>query len=102
MAKEIALPQGHLCQTHAVITGRHVTLKVAGAHVFEATLAIATPQHKQGNSLSVFVDNEEVQNVHILYGQAPYPLRIPLEGKQTLTLSSNYFPKITVCNPRLS
>jgi len=40
--KEIALPQGPLCQTHAVITGRHVTLKVAGAHVFEATLARAT------------------------------------------------------------
>jgi hypothetical protein len=100
--KEIALPQGPLCQTHAVITGRHVTLKVAGAHVFEATLAIAQPQHKQGNSLSVFVDNEEVENVHILYGQDPYRLRIPLEGKQTLTLSSKYFPKITVCNPRLS
>jgi hypothetical protein len=100
--KEIALPQGPLCQIHAVITGRHVTLKVAGAHVFEATLAIARPEHKQGNSLSVFVDNEEVENVHLLYGQDPYRLRIPLEGKQTLTLSSNYFPKITVCNPRLS
>jgi hypothetical protein len=100
--KEIALPQGTLCQTHAVITGRHVTLKVAGAHVFEATLAIARPEHKQGNSLSVFVDNEEVENVHILYGQDPYRLRVPLEGKQTLTLSSKYFPKITVCNPRLS
>ena len=82
--------------------GRHVTLKVAGAHVFEATLAIATPQHKQGNFLSVHVDDEEVQNVRLLYGQEPYPLRIPLEGKQTLTLSSNYFPKILVCNPRLS
>ena len=100
--KEIALPQGPLCQTHAVITGRHVTLKVAGAHVFEATLTIARPEHKQGNVLSVFVDNEEVESVHLLYGQDPYRLRIPLEGKQTLTLSSKYFPKITVCNPRLS
>ena len=100
--KEIALPQGPLCQTHAVISGRHVTLKVAGAHVFEATLAIARPEHKQGNSMSIYLDNEEFENVHLLYGQDPYRLRIPLEGKQTLTLSSNYFPKITICNPRLS
>jgi hypothetical protein len=100
--KEIALPQGPLCQTHAMLSGRHVTLKVAGAHVFEATLAIARPEHKQGNSLSVYVDNEEVESVHLLYGQDPYLLRVPLEGKQTLTLSSKYFPKITVCNPRLS
>ena len=90
------LTPGPLCQTHAVITGRHVTLKVAGAHVFEATLAIATPQHKRRNVLNVHVDNEEVESVHLQYGQEPYLLRIPLEGKQTLT------PKITLCNPRLS
>jgi hypothetical protein len=103
--KESALPSGPLCASSAVIwAGRHVTLKVAGAQMFEATLAIVKPQLKRGNVLSVHVDNAEVESIHLQYGQAPYPLRIALPpGAQTLTLTESLaFPKITLCNPTLS
>jgi hypothetical protein len=101
--KEIALPSGPLCAAHARILGRHVTLKVAGAQRFETTVAIVKPQHKRGNTLSIYVDNEEVHSVHLQYGQEVQALRIPLPpGAQTLTLSeSKPFPKITFCNPTL-
>jgi hypothetical protein len=104
-AKEIALPQGQLCFTHAEIwRGRHVTLKVAGAQMFEATLAIVRPQHKRGNIISIFVDNEEVDSVQISYSQNPHTLRIPLPpDAQTLTLvEQRNFPSVLICNPRLS
>jgi hypothetical protein len=103
--KEIALPQGPLCSTHATIwAGRHVTLKVAGAQMFEATLAIVRPQHKRGNILTVYVDQEERESVQIQYGQNPVHLRIPIPpGAQTLTLvEAKPFPKITLCSPSLS
>jgi hypothetical protein len=102
--KEIALPLGPLCQTHARILTRHVTLKVVGARMFEATLAVVRPQHKQGNILSIFVDNEEADAIHLQYGQEPYPLRVPLPpGAQTLTLmEQRNFPSVLICNPRLS
>src|SRR5262245_44372241 len=43
--KESALPFGPLCTNSAVIRGPHVTLKVAGAQTFEATLAIVIPYY---------------------------------------------------------
>ena len=102
--KEVALARGPLCTSHAVIRGRYVTLKVAGAQMFEATLAVIRPQHKRGNVLIVHVDNEEVQSVQLQHMQEPYFLRVPLPpGAQTLTLSeSKPFPKVTLCNPALS
>jgi hypothetical protein len=103
--KEIALPQGPLCSAHATIwAGRHVTLKVAGAQMFEATLAIVRSQLKRGNILTVYVDHEERESVHLEYGQEVHLLRIPLPpGAQTLTLvEAKAFPKITLCNPTLS
>jgi hypothetical protein len=101
--KESALPNGPLCSSTGRILGRHVTLKVAGARLFESTLAIVKPQHKKGNTLSVFVDNEEVQSVQIQYG-AVQQLSIPIPaGAQTLTLmETRPFPHITFCSPSLS
>jgi hypothetical protein len=102
--KESALPSGPLCAASAMLRGRHVTLKVTGAQMFEATLAVVAPQQKRGNTLSVHVDSEEVAAIHLQHGQAPYPLRIPLPpGAQTLTLTESLgFPKIILCNPTLS
>jgi hypothetical protein len=102
--KETALPGGPLlCTSHATIIGRHVTLKVAGAQMFEATLAIVRPQHKRGNGVSVFVDNEEFDSVQLQYNQPPHVLRVPVAGAQTLTLMEHRaFPSIVYCNITLS
>jgi hypothetical protein len=102
--KETALPFGPLCTNSAVIRGRHVTLKVTGARMFEATLAITKPQHKRGNVLNVYVDDTLVENAPLQYGQNPYALRISLPpGAQTLTLmEERYFPKVSFCNIKLS
>jgi hypothetical protein len=101
--KETALPFGPLCANTAVISYRHATLKVAGARMFEATLAIVRPQHKQGNVLNVYLDNNVVESISLQYGQAPHVLRIPLAGAQTLTLTEEKpFPSITFCNIKIS
>jgi hypothetical protein len=102
--KETALPFGPLCTNSAVIRGRHVTLKVTGARMFEATLAITRPQHKKGNVLNIYVDDTLVENALLQYGQNPYALRIPLPpGAQTLTLmEERYFPKVSFCNIKIS
>jgi hypothetical protein len=101
--KEAALPFGPLCANTAVISYRHATLKVAGAQMFEATLAVVKPQFKRGNVLNVYLDNTVVQSISLQYGQEPYVLRIPLAGAQTLTLAEEKpFPSITFCNIKIS
>jgi hypothetical protein len=101
--KEAALPFGPLCANTAVISYRHATLKVAGAQMFEATLAVVKPQFKRGNVLNVYLDNTVVQSISLQYGQEPYVLRIPLAGAQTLTLAEDKpFPSITFCNIKIS
>jgi hypothetical protein len=104
LPKGNGLAFGPLCTNSAVIRGRHVTLKVAGAQMFEATLAIVRPQHKRGNALNIYVDDTVVENASLQYGQNPYVLRIPLPpGAQTLTLmEERTFPKITFCNLKIS
>jgi hypothetical protein len=101
--KETALPFGPLCTNSAAISYRHATLKVAGAQMFEATLAVVKPQFKRGNVLNVYLDNNIVQSVSLQYGQEPYVLRIPLAGAQTMTLiEEKPFPSVTFCNIKIS
>jgi hypothetical protein len=101
--KETALPFGPLCTNTAAISYRHATLKVAGAQMFEATLAIVRPQHRQGNVLNVYLDNNIVESISLQYGQSPHVLRIPLAGAQTMTLTEERpFPSITFCNIKIS
>ena len=101
--KETALPFGPLCDNTAVISYRHATLKVAGAQMFEATLAVVKPQFKRGNVLNVYLDNTVVESISLQYGQEPYMLRIPLAGAQTLTLiEERPFPSVVLCNLKIS